>query len=309
MSMTSPIPRGPDEAAIAKAIDALPTLPVVALQIGEVIHSKNVSVKQIAAILETDPSTSAKLLRLVNSPYFGIPGGVSDVARAIPFVGFNTLYQLVLGVSVLEALDVPGGARSLWLHSLTVATAARELAEELKCPDVGACFTAGLLHDMGKIAIAKVAPDKLALAAAAVQNDGITMQEAERRYDLAPHDRIGARLAKQWRFPANLATPIEQHHGIHKPGVRDRLAPNLRTITEIVTAADYVAHACAETFGDVHSHAESDPETAEMLDRNGYAGDKLQQLCSRTLKQLEKSKVFLSVLENSPSAASSAKVS
>src|ERR1700733_7858661 len=106
MSMTSPIPRGPDEAAIAKAIDALPTLPVVALQIGEVIHSKNVSVKQMAAILGTDPSTSAKLLRLVNSPYFGIPGGVSDVARAIPFVGFNTLYQLVLTISRLETLKI-----------------------------------------------------------------------------------------------------------------------------------------------------------------------------------------------------------
>ena len=118
--------------ASSKAIDGLPTLPVVALQIGEVIHSKNVSVNQIAELLQRDPSTSAKLLRLVNSPYFGIPGGVSDVARAIPFVGFNTLYQLVLGISVLEALNVPGGARSLWMHSLTVATAAKELATELR---------------------------------------------------------------------------------------------------------------------------------------------------------------------------------
>jgi putative nucleotidyltransferase with HDIG domain len=295
---TTTIPlRTVDEIATTKAIDGLPTLPIVALRIGEVIHSKSVSVKQIAELLETDPSTSAKLLRLVNSPYFGIPGGVSDVARAIPFVGFNTLYQLVLGVSVLEALDVPGGARSLWLHSLTVATAARELALELKCPDVGACFTAGLLHDMGKIALAKVVPEKLAAASAAVHDEGITLQEAERRFELAPHDRVGARLAKQWRFPAKLATPIEQHHGIHKPGVRDRLAPNLRTITEIVTAADYVAHSAADTFGDSHGAAESDPETAELLARNGYSSDKIQQLCSRTLLQLERSKVFLSVLD------------
>jgi putative nucleotidyltransferase with HDIG domain len=293
-------PRISDEVAITKAIDALPTLPVVALKIGEVIHSKNVTVKQIAELLETDPSTSAKLLRLVNSPYFGIPGGVSDVARAIPFVGFNTLYQLVLGVSVL---DVPGGARSLWLHSLTVATAARELATELKSPDAGACFTAGLLHDMGKIALAKVAPEKLAAASTMVQREGITLQEAERRVELAPHDRVGARLAKQWRFPANLAAPIEHHHGIHKPAVRERLAPNLRSITEIVTAADYLAHVCAETFGDTHSMAESDPETAELLDRNGISGERMQQLRSRTLKQLERSKVFLSVLDGPTHAA------
>ncbi|HEY1817419.1 MAG TPA: HDOD domain-containing protein [Kofleriaceae bacterium] len=296
-------PRISDEVAITKAIDALPTLPVVALKIGEVIHSKNVTVNQIAELLETDPSTSAKLLRLVNSPYFGIPGGVSDVSRAIPFVGFNTLYQLVLGVSVIETLDVPGGARSLWLHSLTVATAARELANELKCPDAGACFTAGLLHDMGKIALAKVAPEKLAAASTMMQREGITLQEAERRVELAPHDRVGARLAKQWRFPANLAAPIEHHHGIHKPAVRERLAPNLRSITEIVTAADYLAHACADTFGDTHSMAENDPETAELLDRNGFSGDKLQGLRTRTLKQLERSKVFLSVLDGPAHAA------
>jgi putative nucleotidyltransferase with HDIG domain len=307
MSDTRP-PRD-ETGRIAHAIDGLPTLPIVALRIGEVIHSKNVSVSQIAELLKTDPSTSAKLLRLVNSPYFGIPGGVSDVARAIPFVGFNTLYQLVLGISVLEALDVPGGARSLWMHALTVATAARELAQELRCPDDGACFTAGLLHDMGKIALAKIAPAQLSAAFAAVQTEGISLQEAERRHGLAPHEHVGARLAKQWRFPANLATPIEQHHAIHRPAVRDRLAPSLRTITEIVTAADFIAHTCTDSFGDPGAAVgieENDPETAAMLERNGYSGDKLQSLCDRTRTQLEKSKAFLSLLAPEPTAVARA---
>ena len=295
--VTQPPRTREDTGQITKAIEGLPTLPVVALRIGEVIHSKNVSVTQIAELLKTDPATSAKLLRLVNSPYFGIPGGVADVTRAIPFVGFNTLYQLVLGIGVLETLDVPGGARSLWLHALTVATAARELAIELRCPDDGACFTAGLLHDMGKIALAKLAPEKLAAAAAMVAAEGITLQEAERRLNIVPHDRVGARLAKQWRFPANLTTPIEQHHSVHLPGVRERLAPNLRTITEIVNASDYIAHACAGKFGDTPNLSENDPDTLEMLERNGYSGARLDALCDRTLRQLERSKVFLSLLD------------
>ncbi|MFT3694161.1 MAG: HDOD domain-containing protein [Kofleriaceae bacterium] len=282
---------------VVKAIDGLPTLPIVAMKIGEVIHSKNVSVNQIAELLRQDPSISAKLLRLVNSPYFGIPGGVSDVARAIPFVGFNTLYQLVLGISVLEALNVPGGARSLWMHSLTVATAARELAVELRCTDDGACFTAGLLHDMGKIALAKLSPERFAEAAGLVEKEGIAQEEAERRVGLAPHDRIGAHLAKQWRFPANLATPIEQHHSVYKPGVAARLAPNLRTVTEIVCAADFVAHAAAKAFDDKPNIDGAEPETNEMLERNGYSGVRLQALCDRTLKQLEKSKMFLSLVD------------
>jgi HD-like signal output (HDOD) protein len=129
-----------------RALDGLPTLPVVALRIGEVVHSKNASVQQVADVLRSDPATSAKLLRLVNSPYFGIPGGVSDVARAIPFIGFNTLYQLVLSITVFDTLRVGVDGidpRALWTHSLTVATAAREIAQEVRFSDPGACFTAG----------------------------------------------------------------------------------------------------------------------------------------------------------------------
>src|SRR3569832_2422108 len=120
-----------DTGQISKAIDGLPTLPVVALRLGEVIHSKNVTVNQIAELLKADPSISAKLLRLVNSPYFGIPGGVSDVARTIPFVGFNTLYQLILGNTKHKTHNNPNNTHTQKKHSLTVATAAKELASEL----------------------------------------------------------------------------------------------------------------------------------------------------------------------------------
>jgi len=292
---------GKETGRIAKALDSLPTLPIVALRIGEVIHSNNVSVNQVAELLRTDPATSAKLLRLVNSPYFGIPGGVSDVARAIPFVGFNTLYQLVLSIGVLEALDSKNAAfdpTQLWLHSLTVGTAARELATDLKFADAGACFTAGLLHDMGKIALAKLEPDRLAKVYAAMRDEGMSMHAAEVKFDLPAHDRIGSRLARTWRFPATLATPIEQHHAINQPAVRERLAPNLRTITEIVCAADYISQRCTETFTGPATIAEdADTDAAQMLERNGFSGDALESLCDRTKTALEKSKVFLSLLK------------
>ncbi|HSS01159.1 MAG TPA: HDOD domain-containing protein, partial [Kofleriaceae bacterium] len=136
MSIETTTPANPNsDAARLRGFDSLPTLPVVAMQIGEVVHSKNASVQRVADVLRGDPATSAKLLRLVNSPYFGIPGGVNDVARAIPFVGFNTLYQLVLSISVLETLKVGSNGldpRALWTHSLSVEVAARELAEEVR---------------------------------------------------------------------------------------------------------------------------------------------------------------------------------
>jgi putative nucleotidyltransferase with HDIG domain len=282
-----------------RALDSLPTLPVVALRIGEVVHSKNASVHQVAEILRSDPATSAKLLRLVNSPYFGIPGGVSDVARAIPFVGFNTLYQLVLSISVLDTLRVGNSAldaRALWTHALTVATAARELAQEIRFSDPGACFTAGLLHDMGKIALAKLDPEKLAATYATMRSDGVSLEIAERQHGLTPHDRIGSRLARQWKFPATLATPIEQHHSVHRAEVRDRMIPHLRTLTEIVAAADHLSLACQASFAKATVEEDGEPDVAELFARNGLSISQRDALCDRTRTQLEHSKVFLSLL-------------
>lgn len=282
-----------------KTLEGLPTLPVVALRIGEVVHSKSASVQQVADLLRSDPATSAKLLRLVNSPYFGIPGGVSDVARAIPFVGFNTLYQLVLSITVFDTLRFAGDGidpRALWTHSLTVATAARELATEVRFNDPGACFTAGLLHDMGKIALAKLDPDKLAATLATMRDDGVSQEVAERQHGMVPHDRIGSRLARLWKFPAGLVTPIEQHHAINRVEVRERMVPTLRTITEIVAAADHLSLTCQQSFETVRLEEDGEKDAAELFARNGLTRDQQQALVDRTRSQLERSRVFLSVL-------------
>jgi putative nucleotidyltransferase with HDIG domain len=288
-----------DDTQRLRTLDGLPTLPIVAMRIGEVVHSKNASVVQVAEILRGDPATSAKLLRLVNSPYFGIPGGVSDVSRAIPFIGFNTLYQLVLSISVLETLRTGDAAldlRGLWTHSLTVASAAREIAHEIRASDPDAAFTAGLLHDMGKIALAKLEPDKLVAAFATMRDHGVSLAEAERTHGLPPHDRIGSRLARMWKFPASLATPIEHHHAIHRAEVRERLAPNLRTLTEIVAAADHLSRACQTTFTGSPFDEDGEPDVAGLFARNGLAMSQRDALCDRTRAQLERSKVFLSLL-------------
>jgi putative nucleotidyltransferase with HDIG domain len=293
---TGDTPGAPTE---LEALDSLPTLPVVALQIGEVVHAKNASVQQVADLLRSDPATSAKLLRLVNSPYFGIPGGVSDVARAIPFVGFSTLYQLVLSISVLDVLSIgPGGhdPKLLWMHALTVATAARELADEIRFGDSGACFTAGLLHDMGEIALAKLAPDKVAATFETMRADGVAIDVAERRNGLAPHDRIGSRLARRWKFPASLATPIEHHHAIHRPEVRERMTQQLRTMTEIVAAADHLSRMCQDAGTDDAFGEDGEREITELFARNGLSLAQRDALCDRTRTKLERSKVFLSLV-------------
>jgi hypothetical protein len=119
------------------------------------------------------------------------------------------------------------------------------------------------------------------------------------RFDLPAHDAIGSRLAKLWRFPATLATPIEQHHAIHRIDVRDRLAPNLRTISEIVCVADAVAERCTSTFvkGETSGDEGLPGSDSIVIERNGFGDAALEALCDRTKKELERSRVFLSLLD------------
>ena len=295
-----PVPLASDGDAMARALDTLPTLSVVALAVADVLQSPRATVAQVAEILRADPSLSAKLPKLVNSAYFGIPGGVSDISRAIPFIGFSTLHQLVLSVSVLETLDVDGSQgfdpRALWLHALTVGTCARVLAEDLGVANPGTCFTAGLLHDIGKIALAKLAPQQLARAYAEARNEGVSMDEAERRVGLPSHDTLGARLARQWRFPPELAAPIEMHHALHRPAMRGRMSPPLRSLTEVVAAADLVAHRCARSTDTTLVAEPPDLEAGGLFDRVGFSAARQQTLHAKTMRELEVSKVFLTLV-------------
>lgn len=290
-----------DEATrLARVLDSLPTLPTVALRLGDLIHSRRSSVQQVAEVLRSDPSLSAKLLRLVNSAYFGIPGGVTDVARAIPFVGFNTIYQLVLSVSVLETLKAPSGRlfdpRALWLHSLAVASAARVIGEEIRHTDPGSLFTAGLLHDMGKIALAKVSPESFISAIALARDEGLASVEAERRHGLPSHDRVGSDLARRWRLPAALSVPIEAHHAVVNAELRQRMIGPHRVAAEVIAVSDLIAQDVSVTAG-VDERRAIDPGAKALLDALGIGNTDLEALYSKVMAQLEKSRPFLQLLE------------
>ncbi len=284
----------------AALLDSLPTLPVVALRLGEVLHSRRSSVSQVAELLGADPSLSAKLLRLVNSAYFGIPGGVTEVARAIPFIGFNTIYQLVISVSVLDAFKVPGGGtldlRPLWLHSLSVASAARVLAEEIRHPDPGSLFTAGLLHDMGKIALATVAPSAYLTAVQLQRVDGLSSVEAEQRAGLPTHDQVGADLAKRWRLPAGLAIPIAAHHNVLDPEGRERLMPSHRVGAEVIAISNLLARAASDAVAGSPELSLEDPRALALLETLGLGARDRAALLLQISRQLERSRPFLDLL-------------
>ncbi len=279
-------------------VDNLPTLPLVAITVGDMVNDPGATARDISGVLQRDPSLSAKVLRLVNSPYYAIPGGVGDVQRAISFIGFNTLHQLVLSVSVLSALRTPAGsrfnARGLWLHSLAVGACAEVIATHIGYRDPGVCFTAGLMHDIGKIALAKAMPERFGAALDEASKSGTQMAVAERGAGLPSHDKVGSRLARKWKFPAPLLCAIEHHHGAHRPQVRRELAPAILSVVDIVAVSDEISRFYA--IGDSGSPA---PEKQDMaaLERVGLSTIQAERIHSDLMRKLEVSKTFLTLID------------
>jgi putative nucleotidyltransferase with HDIG domain len=279
-------------------VDNLPTISHVAIRVGELVNDPKMGAREISKVMTQDPSLSAKVLKLVNSSYYAIPGGVTDVERAISFIGFNALYQLVLTVSVFRALKTPGGAtfdaRGLWLHSLAVGSCSEALARRIGHPDPSTCFTAGLLHDFGKIALAKAEGERFARALDSARRDGVSMHIAEAEVGLPPHERVGSRLAKRWRFPATLQIPIENHHKRHLQSVRRDLSTPLLGMLDIVSLADDVCRFHA--IGDSGSPKPDTPD-ADALDALGMTTLSLDGIYTDLMRVLEKSRTFLALID------------
>jgi len=280
-------------AGLVDRLDALPSVPLIAERVGQLVNDPRSDARSIAAAMRGDPALTAKVLRLVNSPYFGIPNGVSDVARAISFIGFNTLHQLVLTVSVFKML---GGARdeaarALYRHSLAVAGAAEAIAEHVGHPAPQECFTAGLLHDIGRLALAQADGDLFEQVATAARARDLSLKDAEAELGLPPHDALGLRLAKRWRFPLPLQAAIGHHHG-YTLAERSSVARHLNPTVDVTVLADAICHR-------LRLHAETGeppPLPAPVLERLNVTQDIEQQAYDRLRWKMEQSELLMQIL-------------
>lgn len=194
----------------------IPTLSVVVTKIMELVNNPRTSAPQIAEVLKRDQVLSAKVLRLVNSSFYNLSTEVTDVSRALAFLGFNTVSVLVLGTSVFSSFEMTAmpyfNVKEFWKHSLATALAAEKLARLVKHPRAEDCFTCGLLHDLGKIALFKVSPDDLKKVVELAEQENISFLEAESKLGLPGHPVLGELLAERWGLPVVIRKTIRFHH-------------------------------------------------------------------------------------------------
>jgi HD-like signal output (HDOD) protein len=228
------------DAAIAQA-GQLATLPEVAQQVMQLAEQPSATGEELARVLSRDPALSARVLKVVNSAYYGQRREVSTISAAVVVLGFAAIKNIAVAASLARMFRIgplPGGfdPRQLWVHATAVATAARELATRVRGTDAAEAFLAGLLHDIGIIvALQGCRPEFLALLEATAREPERPFRDLELEQIGITHEEFGEALSRAWRFPDSLQRVTAWHH---RPM---ELAAAERHLSAIIYVADHVA--------------------------------------------------------------------
>ncbi len=199
-----------------ECIDHLPTLPTVFLKVSQMLNDPMVTAKRIAEVIETDQAIAMKLLKIVNSPFFGFSRKIMTVQDAIVLLGFNATRNTVMTISVIRTMnhksDVDGfDVQEFWKHSIATGIVSRFIAKKTKV-DPDKAFIAGIVHDIGKIVLEQYFKEELQKVLKLMQTKKKSFYEAELEVYRGTHCDLGSYLADKWNLPVPLIEAIDLHH-------------------------------------------------------------------------------------------------
>lgn len=222
--------------AVAR-IKSLPTLPMLLGQILDAAFDPDTSAIDLSRYIAADQSLSARLLRIVNSPYYGFYRKITSLTTAVVILGFAEVRNIVLTSTAFETFAHSASRydrSQLWRHSLASAMAAERCAKILLI-DIEGCFVAGLLHDIGKVTLDSVYPDLFQEAVKKAQEEGMFLRDAEMALFNIAHGEAGGVLTEHWNFPQGIVEAIQYHHEPEHKTEEPRL-------TSLAAMANYIAH-------------------------------------------------------------------
>jgi len=197
---------------IVKNIKNLPPLPPVVQKLLKVVEDMNTSAKDVADVMSADQGMTSKVLKLVNSAFYGLPGKVSTISRAVIILGNVAVRNLALAFASFDALKGLGGERvqeRFWNHALACAIGARELAPRLKYHEAEEAFIAGLLHDLGHLILITYLPGEYSAVYSTVDPNFLGREELRMG---TTHTEVGNLLLKHWQVPDSLCRVVRLHH-------------------------------------------------------------------------------------------------
>jgi len=202
---------------ILRSLKNLPPFPMVAQRALLLVNKTEVSIQELVEVVKFDPGITANILRIANSAYFGLRREIHSLHQALLLLGTQELLKIIIasGATRLFGNATPGyfsERQGLWRHSVSCALMADLMARELTLAERTISFTAGLLHDIGKIVLSLFVDQKFAQIMEVVEIQGEPFHKAEKIVLGIDHAEIGGEMARIWDFPDRLRLVIKHHH-------------------------------------------------------------------------------------------------
>ena len=251
---------------IIQDLGQIPTMPTIMARVMQIVNDPHSSAEDVAKFISRDVALTSKVLRLANSAFYGIPRTISSVNSAIVILGFNTIRSLVLSASVLKVFPAKPGLvtfdrKAFWKHSFMVGIASRMLAQvyrKKKLVDMETAFSAGLLHDIGKIILEQYANEEYMPVLKEAKENRRPLVAVEKAMLGISHADVSGMLIDKWQMPNELRAPIVMHHA----PMEERGAPELAAI---VHYANHLCHRKGSGCMQDETYAILHPEVEAML--------------------------------------------
>lgn len=233
--------------AILSKIDDVPSLPAAATKVMQMVQSENVNIAELTKAIELDPGLTSNMLRMANSPAFGATRVIGSMREAVVRLGMKTIMQLVMTSTVapmtmkeIKGYDLPAG--DLWERSAGAAFGAELVADFLGIHAPPFTFTAGLLHDIGKIVLGTFVEIDAQPIVEMAFDKKISFEQAEREILGIDHAEVGALLLENWKLPSDIVECTRWHH-------RPDQAPNSQTMIDLVHIGSELCTLCGIGIG------------------------------------------------------------
>ena len=274
---------------VKSSIEKMPSLSPVVHKITEVANDRSSSAQDLTDVIQLDPVLTAKVIRMVNSAYFGLLQQVKSLKQAVVMLGINTIKNVALSSSFLGQVNLKGktdlSGDDFWQHSLGVAVASKLIATKLGVDPrfVEEYFIAGLIHDIGKVLINNFFPDEMneILEASSKKNESIT--DIEKRVIKLTHEEIGIAIGKKWKFENALLFAVGKHH---QPALKGSAA----IFSIVVSVADTFVNLKKIGFS---GNYRIDPISEEVWETINLNEEDVFNALSPIDEEIDKAKVFL----------------
>lgn len=277
---------------IAKA-DTIEAAPGLVGQVLALTAQPDFPMDKLVRLVRMDPAITAHVLRMCNSPYYGLRHKVASLDHAIAVLGVNALVDVVLSSGLLRVFGKQGQdgyllkKGQLWRHSVAAALVAQKLASRFNNINPSIIFTAALLHDVGKLALSKFVSDSFYEIESIMLEQHKSLVEAEREVLGIDHASLGGIIVEKWAFPDEIISAITFHH-------QPLTAPEPRTMTLLVALANLLA--LASEFGLETANSICDQSISELLDALKMNHESEESICRQAVDWLRPASDMFNVL-------------